>query len=84
MSIAERLKHNREESDMTVEQVADKLGVPDYLVKYLEDPDGDNPELEVILAEAVGVQWSVGGMAFSLTLVSIAFWVFSPRLRRLD
>jgi MFS family permease len=37
-----------------------------------------------VLSEAVGVQWAVGGMAIFLTLISIGFWTFSPRLRQLD
>jgi MFS family permease len=37
-----------------------------------------------MLAEAIGVQWAVGGMAVFLVLVTVGFWVFSPRLRNLD
>jgi len=55
MSIAEMMRKNREESQMTLEQVADKLGVPEYLVKYLEDPSAPNPELEEVLAEALAI-----------------------------
>jgi transcriptional regulator with XRE-family HTH domain len=55
MSIATLLRQNREESQMTREQLADKLGVPEYLVKYLEEPDADNDELEKILAEGLGI-----------------------------
>ena len=37
-----------------------------------------------VLAEAIGVQWSIGGMAIFLTLISIIFLTFVPRLRKLD
>jgi MFS family permease len=37
-----------------------------------------------ILAEAVGVQWSIGGLAMALVLVSIMMLTFTTRLRRLD
>ncbi len=55
MPIAELLRKNREESQLTREQLADKLGVPLFLVTYLEEPNGDNPELEKVLAEALGI-----------------------------
>lgn len=59
MPIAELLKKNREESKVTREQLADKLGVPLFLVTYLEEPDGENPELEKVLAEALGITTKV-------------------------
>jgi MFS family permease len=37
-----------------------------------------------MLSSAIGVQWSVGGMAIFLVIVTVGFWVFSPRLRNLD
>ncbi len=37
-----------------------------------------------ILAEAVGIQWAIGGLAAMLVVASIALAVFTPRLRRLD
>ncbi len=37
-----------------------------------------------ILAEAVGIQWSIGAMATALTLLSILMLAFSPLLRKLD
>jgi len=37
-----------------------------------------------MLAGAIGVQWAVGGMALLLVIISIVFWVFAPRLRKLD
>ncbi len=37
-----------------------------------------------ILAEAVGIQWAIGGLATMLVVASIALAVFTPRLRRLD
>ncbi|MBD3243625.1 MAG: hypothetical protein GF331_23750 [Chitinivibrionales bacterium] len=55
MPLAERLRKNREESDISREQLADKLGVPLFLVDYLEEPESDNPELEKVLAEAMGI-----------------------------
>lgn len=55
MALADMLRRNREESEVSIEELADKLGVPGYLVTYLEDPDAPNPELEKILAEALGI-----------------------------
>jgi MFS family permease len=37
-----------------------------------------------ILAEAVGVQWAVGGMAAILLVVTVGMLAFSPRMRKLD
>ncbi len=37
-----------------------------------------------VLAEAVGVQWAVGGFAMGLTLLSVLVLAFVPRLRNLD
>jgi MFS family permease len=37
-----------------------------------------------ILSESVGVQWSIGGLAMILALVSIVGLLFIPRLRKLD
>ena len=37
-----------------------------------------------VLADAVGVQWAVSGMALCLVLASTAFLVFAPKLRKLD
>ena len=37
-----------------------------------------------LLAEAVGVQWSVGGFAMVCSLLAILSFIFVPRLRRLD
>ncbi len=37
-----------------------------------------------ILAEAVGIQWAIGGLATSLALVSIMVLSSVPRLRKLD
>jgi hypothetical protein len=37
-----------------------------------------------VLANAIGVQWAVGGMAFVLVAITVGFWVFSPRLRNLE
>ncbi|MFC1886030.1 MFS transporter [Thermodesulfobacteriota bacterium] len=37
-----------------------------------------------LLAEKIGVQWSVGGSAFILVLISLGVWVFVPRLKNLD
>jgi MFS family permease len=37
-----------------------------------------------VLADAIGVQWSVGGMAMLLTFITILFFVFSPRLTNLE
>jgi MFS family permease len=37
-----------------------------------------------MLAEAVGIQWSIGGMATGLTLMSIFMLTSTPQLRKLD
>jgi MFS family permease len=37
-----------------------------------------------LLAEAVGVQWAVGGFAMGLVLLSVLVLAFVPRLRNLD
>jgi MFS family permease len=37
-----------------------------------------------VLAEAVGVQWAVGGFAMGLILLSVLVLAFVPRLRNLD
>jgi len=37
-----------------------------------------------ILAETMGIQWSIGGLAIALVIVSLAMLLFSSRLRRLD
>jgi len=37
-----------------------------------------------LLAEAVGVQWAVGGFAMGLVLLSVLMLAFVPRLRNLD
>lgn len=37
-----------------------------------------------MLAEGIGVQWSVGGFAMVCTLLSILALIFVPRLRKLD
>jgi MFS family permease len=40
--------------------------------------------LASVMAESIGVQWSIGGMAMLLALVSLAFMVFARRLTRLE
>lgn len=37
-----------------------------------------------ILADSVGVDWAIGGMAALLVIVSAGVLVFSPRIRNLD
>jgi hypothetical protein len=37
-----------------------------------------------IIAEGVGVQWSVGGMAIILVVVTVMVLAMSSRLRKLD
>ncbi len=37
-----------------------------------------------LLADTLGVQWSVGGMAIVLVVLSVAALLFIPRLRKLD
>ena len=36
------------------------------------------------LSDAIGIQWSVGGMAIALILASLIMLIFTPELRRLD
>ncbi len=40
--------------------------------------------LASLLAEEIGVQWSVGGLAFILVLISFMVLIFVPRLRNLE
>jgi len=40
--------------------------------------------LAALMAQRIGVQWAIGGMAIVLTLFSVAAVVFLPRLRRID
>ena len=37
-----------------------------------------------ILAEAIGIQWSIAVLAIALVLVSMIAWSSTPRLRELD
>jgi MFS family permease len=37
-----------------------------------------------VMAESLGVQWVVGGLAYALIFISIAAIAFVPRIRRLD
>ena len=37
-----------------------------------------------VLTESIGVQWSIGGFAVALALLSVSFMVFVPKLRKLD
>jgi predicted MFS family arabinose efflux permease len=37
-----------------------------------------------VLAEAIGVQWSIAGMAIFLTITSVMFLTLAPRLRKLE
>jgi MFS family permease len=37
-----------------------------------------------ILADSIGVQWSVGGLALSLVIISVVMWIMAPKLRNLD
>jgi MFS family permease len=37
-----------------------------------------------IMADALGIPWSIGGLAIALGALSLAMITFSPRLRRLD
>ncbi len=55
MPIPEYLRKHREQSEMTVEQVADRLGVPEYMVRFMEEPMAPNAELEKLLAEALDI-----------------------------
>ena len=40
--------------------------------------------LAALLAEEIGVQWSIGGLAVILVIVSLAAILFVPRIRRLE
>jgi MFS family permease len=37
-----------------------------------------------ILAEAIGIQWAIGGLAVILVIASAALLIFTPRLRKLE
>jgi MFS family permease len=37
-----------------------------------------------ILAEAIGIQWSIGGLAVILVVASLALLILTPRLRKLE
>ena len=37
-----------------------------------------------VLAQAAGIQWSIGGFAIVFAVVSVGYIMFSPRLRNLD
>ena len=37
-----------------------------------------------VLAESIGIQWSIGGLAIILTLATIIIYIFAPQLRKLD
>ena len=37
-----------------------------------------------VMSEAIGVQWSVGGMAMFLTIVSFIFFAFARKITRLE
>ena len=37
-----------------------------------------------VIAEVIGLQWSVGGLAIMLVVATIGVMVFSPRIRKLD
>ena len=70
------------------------------LIQYYADPDyrgrmqsfsaigmglaGVGTFIAGVLADTVGVQWSVGGMAMLLTLITILFFIFSRRLTSLE
>jgi len=36
------------------------------------------------LAEAIGIQWAIGGLAVLLVVASVALFTFTPRLRKLE
>lgn len=55
MSIPELFRKNRVESELTIEQVADRLGVPEFVVKFIEEPTAANSELEEVLSQALGI-----------------------------
>jgi hypothetical protein len=37
-----------------------------------------------ILAESIGAQWSIGGFAMALALLSVSVLLFMPKLRKLN
>lgn len=37
-----------------------------------------------LIAEIIGIQWSIGGLAIILTLITVIIYVFIPQLRNLD
>ena len=37
-----------------------------------------------LAADFIGVQWSVGGLAMVLVVLSVLMFIFVPRIRRLD
>jgi len=37
-----------------------------------------------LLADAIGVQWSIGGLAISLVVISLLVLAFVGRIRKLD
>ena len=55
MGLAERIRRHRIQSDMSVEQLAEALGVPPCVAAYLEEPEGECGELEETLAQVVGI-----------------------------
>jgi MFS family permease len=37
-----------------------------------------------ILADNIGIEWSIGGLAIALAVIALGITLFSPRLRQLD
>ena len=37
-----------------------------------------------LLADAIGIQWSIGGLAIGLTVISFLVLAFASRIRKLD
>ncbi len=37
-----------------------------------------------LLADAMGIEWSIGGLSIALAVVTVLMLIFSPRLRKLD
>lgn len=37
-----------------------------------------------LIAETIGIQWSIGGLAIMLTIITMIIYVFTPQLRKLD
>ena len=37
-----------------------------------------------LLADSMGIQWSLGGLALALVVITAAILLFSTRLRKLD